>query len=439
MIVGTPCADTIHAPRGITKVEGEGDDDTLFGRPRQREPLRRRRERPPLWRDRRRSAAWGHRRRPPLRRLWRRFGSRRRSRKRLRPRRRDDRRHSATRAAAPTLSATPPASTPGFSDRQGPPHFFRTLRLRGLPAGPSTGGASTSTWRRASPTTAWRPTAEGSTNRSTGRFSELRDRDRHRLPRLHRRHRRTTETFYGGGGADIIDRRRRQRHRLRRRRGRRLRRRDQPANASSATKRSTRATPARSPVGLMAPQAGTNPALYLTGSDGADEIVGDLLGRPAQPVVLTVGGASGRHLPPSRRPPTRSLLAGLAGDDSLSASGFPETTSVVLLGGEEGDELAGGDTEDALVDGAGHDAVGAGGGDDAVPNNGGDRRASTPARARTSSSPTRSAMATRSTAAPTATTPTGPTSARRSRSTWAPARRGWSAAVGRPSARAPRC
>src|SRR6185436_377191 len=30
-IVGTPCADTIHAPRGITAVFGEGGDDALFG------------------------------------------------------------------------------------------------------------------------------------------------------------------------------------------------------------------------------------------------------------------------------------------------------------------------------------------------------------------------------------------------------------------------
>src|SRR6476646_7908167 len=30
-IVGTPCDDTIHAPRGITTVLGEGGNDTIFG------------------------------------------------------------------------------------------------------------------------------------------------------------------------------------------------------------------------------------------------------------------------------------------------------------------------------------------------------------------------------------------------------------------------
>lgn len=31
VIVGTPCDDTIHAPRGITTVYGEGGNDVLFG------------------------------------------------------------------------------------------------------------------------------------------------------------------------------------------------------------------------------------------------------------------------------------------------------------------------------------------------------------------------------------------------------------------------
>src|SRR5215472_543009 len=30
-IIGTPCDDTIHAPRGILTVIGEGGDDSLFG------------------------------------------------------------------------------------------------------------------------------------------------------------------------------------------------------------------------------------------------------------------------------------------------------------------------------------------------------------------------------------------------------------------------
>jgi hypothetical protein len=66
------------------------------------------------------------------------------------------------------------------------------------------------------------------------------------------------------------------------------------------------------------------------------------------------------------------MLAGLQGNDTLTTTGFPETTSVILLGGDGGDNLASGDTEDALVDGPGNDVSNAGGADDAVPNNSGD-------------------------------------------------------------------
>jgi hypothetical protein len=69
--------------------------------------------------------------------------------------------------------------------------------------------------------------------------------------------------------------------------------------------------------------------------------------------------------------PDSILLAGLAGDDDLSAPGLPEAVSVIVLGNEGDDSLVGGDTEDALVDGAGNDTVSAAGGDDALPNNGG--------------------------------------------------------------------
>src|SRR5829696_8582041 len=31
LIIGTPCADSIRLPRGITTVRGEGGDDTLYG------------------------------------------------------------------------------------------------------------------------------------------------------------------------------------------------------------------------------------------------------------------------------------------------------------------------------------------------------------------------------------------------------------------------
>lgn len=103
-------------------------------------------------------------------------------------------------------------------------------------------------------------------------------------------------------------------------------------------------------VGEMAPQAGEPPALYVTGSSGADS--------------LLEAFASGES-------PDSIVIAGLGGDDDLAATGFPPTTSAIVLGGDGEDELTGGATEDALVDGAGDDTADAGAADDAVPNNGG--------------------------------------------------------------------
>ncbi len=121
--------------------------------------------------------------------------------------------------------------------------------------------------------------------------------------------------------------------------------------------------------GVMAPQSGQNPALYLTGSDGADNVVATYSASPLT-VSFTANGAPAGSFSLSEQPDS-VLLAGLAGDDSLVAAGFPATTSVVLLGGEGEDDLSGGETEDALVDGPGADTASAGGGDDAVPNNAG--------------------------------------------------------------------
>jgi Ca2+-binding RTX toxin-like protein len=128
--------------------------------------------------------------------------------------------------------------------------------------------------------------------------------------------------------------------------------------------------PATISAGVMAEQPGSPPALFLSGSSGNDNVVASFVpGEPSQ-VVFTVGGSSAGSFPVAEAPDS-ILVAGLAGNDTLSAPGFPETTSVILLGGEDGDQLTGGATEDAIVDGAGNDGVAAGGGDDAVPNNGG--------------------------------------------------------------------
>lgn len=140
-------------------------------------------------------------------------------------------------------------------------------------------------------------------------------------------------------------------------------------------------------VGLMAPQAGGPPALYLTGSD-EDDVVTATYSPGAVTFSLGAGSEGGFDTTPSAdggcadpsggavvcaagSAPDSVVLAGLAGADNLVASGFPEETAVIVLGGEGGDHLTGGQTEDALVDGAGDDVADAAGGDDAVPNNGG--------------------------------------------------------------------
>ncbi|HET8956416.1 MAG TPA: calcium-binding protein [Solirubrobacterales bacterium] len=138
-------------------------------------------------------------------------------------------------------------------------------------------------------------------------------------------------------------------------------------------------------VGVMAPGAAGGPAVYLAGSDETDRVTASY---SAGAVTFTLaadsagqfeaGTAGGCNAPvgatvtcPLPAPPDSVLLAGLDGNDVLAAPGLPETTAVVELGNEGGDSLSGGETEDALVDGAGADTASAAGGDDALPNNGG--------------------------------------------------------------------
>lgn len=140
-------------------------------------------------------------------------------------------------------------------------------------------------------------------------------------------------------------------------------------------------------VGSMVPNAPIS-ALYLTGSDEDDVVVASYaagavtfaLGAGSEGSFDTdpavVGGcgppASDEVVCPVTSAPDSILLAGLVGEDELSATGFPASTSVIVLGGAGSDDLTGGDTEDAVVDGDGDDTVNAGSGDDAVPNNEGD-------------------------------------------------------------------
>ncbi len=174
------------------------------------------------------------------------------------------------------------------------------------------------------------------------------------------------ETFYGGGGADLID---------------------GGGGADVAyggaegdgcvvataleCESSDEEIDPRSPgtlsAGAMAPQSSTGPAFFLSGTNSDDEVVASYA---SGQVSFTVDGSAAGSFPLSEAPDS-VVVAGLDGDDRLSATNFPETTSVVLLGGEDEDDLTSGATEDAVIDGAGDDVVSAGAGDDAVPNNGG--------------------------------------------------------------------
>lgn len=122
-------------------------------------------------------------------------------------------------------------------------------------------------------------------------------------------------------------------------------------------------------VGAMTPPGPEPAALYLTGSDGDDTVVASYSSSSAT-VHFSVDGTSVGTFDLDQ-PPDSLLVAGLAGEDSLSSVEFPETTSIVLLGGGGNDGLTSAVTEDALVDGPGNDVADAGSGDDAVPNNGG--------------------------------------------------------------------
>lgn len=123
--------------------------------------------------------------------------------------------------------------------------------------------------------------------------------------------------------------------------------------------------------GLMAPAGTGPPALYLTGRSSDDTLVATYSPSPQQ-VAFTANGSSAGTFSLGTEPPDSVVVAGLAGDDTLIAANFPPSTSVILLGGEDGDTITGDDTEDAAIDGDGNDTVDARGGDDAVPNNQGD-------------------------------------------------------------------
>lgn len=138
-------------------------------------------------------------------------------------------------------------------------------------------------------------------------------------------------------------------------------------------------------VGLMAPGAPGPSQLYLTGSTGGDSVTASYA--PGT-VTFTLSSGSFEATGPvsgcsvattsSATCPVGALdsivLAGMGGADNLTATGFPQDTAVVVLGGEGADTVTGGDgSEDLLVDGLGSDkdVLSALGRDDALLHEGG--------------------------------------------------------------------
>lgn len=149
-------------------------------------------------------------------------------------------------------------------------------------------------------------------------------------------------------------------------------------------------------VGEMAPEFAPYTGLYLTGSNVRDVVTATYAAAPSPRVTFTLGSGSAAALDASPsasagcEPPGATqvvcllaapldslVLAGMGGNDTLQASGFPSSATVMTAGGEGNDTLTGEDsTEDVLVDGPdeggpGADTLNALGGDDALLNNGG--------------------------------------------------------------------
>jgi Ca2+-binding RTX toxin-like protein len=140
-------------------------------------------------------------------------------------------------------------------------------------------------------------------------------------------------------------------------------------------------------VGMMTPPGATPyTQLYLVGSSGEDDVTAayspgavsfQLAAGEFDQSASNDGGCeieSATAASCSLTGPLDSvLLAGMGGDDTIVAGGFPLTVGVVVIGGEGGDSITGRNGEDILVDGPGSgiDVLGALGGDDALTHNGG--------------------------------------------------------------------
>jgi Ca2+-binding RTX toxin-like protein len=142
-------------------------------------------------------------------------------------------------------------------------------------------------------------------------------------------------------------------------------------------------------VGFMAPAQPSFAQLYAVGSSAADSLSATYApGPPASVSFQLSSGAFDQSASAATgcsvgttaatctltAPLDSVLLAGMGGADTIATAGFPATTTVVTLGGADGDSLNGRDSEDVLVDGpdGGNDQLTGLSGDDALLHNGGD-------------------------------------------------------------------
>jgi Ca2+-binding RTX toxin-like protein len=123
--------------------------------------------------------------------------------------------------------------------------------------------------------------------------------------------------------------------------------------------------------------------IYVVGSESSDGITATFNGSTVTISIATgsfnadLGGCTLSNSTTAScsltAPLDSVLLAGMSGDDTISATNFPDGVNVAMTGGEGEDTLTGGAGEDVLVDGPGnfHDVLAAGAGDDALTHNSG--------------------------------------------------------------------
>jgi Ca2+-binding RTX toxin-like protein len=135
-------------------------------------------------------------------------------------------------------------------------------------------------------------------------------------------------------------------------------------------------------VGETTASSGTT-QVYVVGSENSDTITASDDGSSVSVSIAggsfnaDAGGCSFANSTTASCPLTAPLdsilLAGMGGNDTISAQNFPDGVGLVAIGGAGEDTLTGGAGEDVLVDGLGdtHDVLSAGAGDDALTHNGG--------------------------------------------------------------------